>query len=349
MSRIATLWRIATSWYISVLVAAAIGVVVGYFVFFDVFPGKPKIGVIDVSLPRSAIDHDVAFVISAYLDFVRRNDDIKAVVIRLNSPGSSGAAGEQLYVETRKLREEKPVVIAMGDLTASGAYMWSMGANHLFALPGSFVGSVGVIIINPGPHIPRRPFDEFVISTGPQKLSGGGSRRDFFGILEQSKENFYQLVAAERGGKLRISKEELLEARIYNGSEAVKLGLVDSIGGETEAIEKAASLAGISNYELVDVNTEVDRMFVEKFVRVFEPLFELKVSPPSVGGLDNLVGSSGTTDDSPGLLSGVDDIDALRRLFLPSGIEEIQEDDLSDIGLGLNTPRIYHLYVGPVR
>ena len=90
----------------------------------------------------------------------------------------------------------------MGDVTASGAYMMSLGANHTYANPGSWVGSIGVFITSPGPLIPSTP-DDRVISTGPQKLAGGGSRRDFVRILDQLKKNFYQMVAAERGDKLR--------------------------------------------------------------------------------------------------------------------------------------------------
>ena len=168
-------------------------------------------------------------------------------MIKLNSPGSAGAAGEQLYRETRKLREEKPVVISMHDLVASGAYKWAMGANYLYAKPGSWVGSVGVFITNPGPSIPQVPSED-IIFTGPQKLTGG-NRTDFITILDQLKENFYQTVATERGDRLNISREELLKARIYNGSEALSLGLIDAIGSDSEAIEKAASLAGISNYD----------------------------------------------------------------------------------------------------
>ena len=157
MGKLSILWRIATSWYVSLLSLAAIGVVIGYFVFFEVYPGKPKIGIIDI--PFTVITDDTAFVTSAFLDYARQNDDIKAVVIKLNSPGSSGAAGEQMYQETRKLREEKPIVIAMGSLTASGAYEWSLGANYTYAKTSSFVGSVGVFLNfrGPVPSIPLVP------------------------------------------------------------------------------------------------------------------------------------------------------------------------------------------------
>ena len=94
-------------------------------VFVYAFPGKPKIGVIDV--PFTVISDDSAYVIGEYLDYAGREDSIKAVVIRLTSPGGGAAASERLYLETRKLREEKPVVLVMNGLVASGGFMMAMG------------------------------------------------------------------------------------------------------------------------------------------------------------------------------------------------------------------------------
>ena len=179
MGILASAWTVVNRWYISLVLAAVAGIVIGYFVFFNIFPGKPKIGIIDV--PFAVLTPDAAFVITAFLDFARQDDDIKAVVIKLNSPGGFSAPSEQLFIETRKLREKKPVVIAVEDIAASGGYKWSLGANYTYAKAGSIVGSVGVFITNPGPSIPQIP-DESVIRTGPQKLLGG-SRRDSLRML----------------------------------------------------------------------------------------------------------------------------------------------------------------------
>ena len=345
MGKLSALWRLGTSWYISLVLVVAAGLAIGYFVFFGLYPGKPKIAIIDI--PFTVFTEDSAFVVSSYLEFARREDDIKGVVINLNSPGSVGTAGERLFLETRKLREEKPVVIAMGDVTASGAYMMSLGANHTYASPGSWVGSIGVFITFPGASIPSTP-DERVISTGPQKLTGGGTRRDLLRILDQLKKNFYQMVAAERGKKLRISPEEVLSAKIYNGNEAVRLGLVDSVGGESEAIEKAASLAGVSGYDLVDVNTEVARIFAEKIKRIIEPLVSLgnQTGLTNINTLPTPLGEAGGSSDPLGYAT---DMKVLRRLFFPSGVSEIQEAAPPGIPMDINTPRIYYLYVGPTQ
>ena len=194
MGKLSIIWRIITAWYVSQLLLAGIGVTIGYFVFFEVYPGKPKIGVIDI--PFTVLTDNSAFQIKAFLDYARESDEIKAVVIRLNSPGGSAAASELVYTETSKLREVKPVVITMGDIVASGAYMMSLGANYSYAKSSSAVGSVGVILSFPGPLIPDRP-NEDVITTGPFKL-GGGSRRHWIQLADQIKQSFAQSVVAER-------------------------------------------------------------------------------------------------------------------------------------------------------
>ena len=342
MGKISAVWRIASSWYVSLLFVVAVGIVIGYFVFFEVYPGRPKIAVIDI--PFTVITDDSAFVIDAFLDYARERDDIKGVVIKLNSPGGGAAASEQLFVETRKLREEKPVVIAMGDIVASGAYMMSMGANFMYARPSTFVGSVGVVLSFPGPLLPSLP-DEQVITTGPFKR--GSARRHFISAMDQLKQGFAQMVITERGDKLRLSREELLDAQIFPGIEGVRVGLVDAIGGDTDAIEKAADLAGISNYDLVDVNTEVFRILNQKLARILEPLFDLTGSQPGVGDVRSLMAPPAGTGDAGQFPDGSTSISALRRLFLPSGVRQLQQEAPPGVPLEVETPRIYYLYVGP--
>ena len=155
MGIIGALGRFATSWYVSVVVLGALSIAVGYLIFFHVFPGKPKIGIIDI--PFTVIDDNSAFVIGAFLDYARERDDIKAVVIKMDSPGGGASSSEKLLFEMRELRKKKPVVMVDGFLVASGGYMMSLGANYTYATPTSFVGSIGVIIGFPGPLIPPTP------------------------------------------------------------------------------------------------------------------------------------------------------------------------------------------------
>ena len=107
--------------------------------------------------------------------------------------------------------------------------------------------------------------------TGPFKLDGG-SRRHFVTLTDQLKQSFADMVIFERCAKLKLTRNEVLEGNIFSGVEATQVGLVDGLGGQTEAIEKAASLGGIANYDLVDVNTEVSRIFNQKLDRINGPL-----------------------------------------------------------------------------
>ena len=273
-------------------------------------PTKHNIGIIDI--PFTVITDSSSYVISQYLEYARQDPSIKAVVIRLASPGGGAASSERLYIETRNLREEKPVVIVMNGMVASGGYMMAMGANHTFAQTSSLVGNVGVITIA-GPLIPR-PLPESIVATGPQKLSGG-SRRDWIGLAEELKDAFAQMVIRERGDRLRITEADLTEGRLYIGVDAVRLGMVDEIGGNSDAMAKAAELAGISNYDTVDVNAEVLRASVQRTRRIF----------------------SSEIDPDPNAQ------DAMPTLML----DNIERDDpIPGFPLEIHSPNIYYLYAG---
>jgi hypothetical protein len=133
--------------------------------------------------------------------------------------------------------------------------------------------------------------------------------------------------------------------------EAVKLGLADALGDDTAAIEKAASLAGITNYELVDVNTEVDRLFVQKIRRIFASSDRGERDLDLADALALRYWSQGN-GNPPNLLSrlehGGDPAGALElRKHLVSGIlSETQEDPLPGFPLDINRPNIYYIYAG---
>ncbi len=235
----------------------------GYFFFFNAFPGKPQVAIIDI--PFTVITDNSAFFIGKMLDHARTTDSIKAVVIKLDSPGGFAVESEELFLKTLNLRDKKPVVISTGFIIASGGYLMSMGSNFIYTKSSSYVGNVGARV---GPIGEPRPPDERQIASGPAKLTGF-FYEDFVANTERSKEAFVKTVFAQRGDRLKISPQELAEARLYQGMDGVRLGLVDAIGSETDAIEKAASLAGISNYELVDVNEKVFREFILQLKRIF--------------------------------------------------------------------------------
>ena len=310
MNRFLTPLRALTSWYFLAPSAIVLGVVIGVVVLVNTSPTKPNIGVIDI--PFTVITDDSAYIITQYLEYARKDPSIKAVVIRMASPGGGAASSERLYIATRNLRDEKPVVMVMGGLVASGGYMMAMGANHTFAQTSSLVGNVGVIAFA-GSLIPSPPRESLVVS-GPHKLSGS-SRRDWIGLVDELKDAFARMVIRERGDKLRVTEAELTEGRLYAGVEAVRLGLVDEIGSDSDAMDKAAELAGISNYGLVDVNEHVLRESIQRTRRIFRS--ELDVEPT-------------VEDPLPVLL--LDNID--------------REDPLPEFPLEIHSPNIYYLYAG---
>ena len=321
----------------------ALGVAAGVLIFVFLFPGKPRIGVIDI--PYTVISEDSTYVITEYLNYARRDDSIKAVVIKLTSPGGGAASSERLYMETRKLREEKPVVLVMNGLVASGGYMMAMGTSHSYVQSSSLVGNVGVVSFA-GPLISPLP-NENVIVTGPYKAEGS-SRREWVGLLDQLKESFAQIVVTERGDKLRISKDELVQGRIYTGLDAVRLGLADEWGGNSEAFEKAAALAGISNYGLVDVNLEVLRKFVKDLEDILPPASANSDSSDSLA----LVSRDYTASESPfqgaGQVANDNTVrtEAIRGLTLYGRLGVNQENPLPDFPLEISQPNFYYLYIG---
>jgi len=181
---------------------------------------------------------------------------MKAVVVRLNSPGGTLAGSEGVFLTFAEVRRHKPVVVAVDDMAVSGGYLAALGANAIYVKPMSLVGNVGAIF-----YLPRdigRPLED-VVATGPFKTEGA-SYRMYVNLLEMVKEAFWATVQSQRGERLRLSREEVLTGRIFSGVEAVRFGLADAIGGVADAIHGAARMAGLRRYRVVDVNAEVARL-----------------------------------------------------------------------------------------
>ena len=316
MRAVRGLWRLVTRWYVSIVLVTALGVAVGYFAFFNLGPGRPQIGIIDI--PFTVIDEDSAFVISQMLNYARRNDSIKAVVVKLTTPGGGAADSERLYLEMARLREEKPVVIATGWISASGGALMSMGANYVFAESSSFLGSIGVVV---GLAKPQPP-EELLVSSGPAKLTGG-TNRTFTAMMEFLKDSFIDTVISERGDRLKMTEAQLAEARLYVGLEAVQLGLIDAIGSESDAVEKSADLAGVSNYDLVNVNERVLREFVLQQERIFD---------------------TSVSDQSEFEMS---DVASLRAMTSAARGTDGQTGTPANFPVEVNLPGMYYLYVAP--
>lgn len=224
----------------------ALGLLLGYLIFTFPLGGVPQVALIEG--PTGVIDQAVAQQIGTKLRLAAEDPQVKAVVIRVDSPGGLASASEDIFTNVLHLREQKPVVVVVDGLAASGAYFMSVAANHIVAKGSSSVGNVGAILRLPGDLRP----EEREVSTGPFKLTGG-SQRTYLKILELVKEGFAEAVLSQREGKLRLDREHLLDGRIYLGIEAVQFGLVDELGTQVDAVRKAAELAGLRRYDVVSL------------------------------------------------------------------------------------------------
>ena len=185
---------------------------------------------------------------------LREDDDVKAVVLRVNSPGGSGQASDAIWREVARLKEEKPVVVSMADYAASGGYYISMGANRIYAEPGTLTGSIGVF---GGKINLSAALAEFGVSTHTTRrgryatlLSGmhdfdDAERAKFKAFLA----GFYDVFvtkAAEGRGMTPEALHAVAQGRVWTGAQALEHGLVDELGGLDAAVAHAAELGGIS-------------------------------------------------------------------------------------------------------
>lgn len=182
------------------------------------------------------------------------DDDVEAVIVRLDTPGGAVVASDAVYRAVRELRDDKPVIVLMEDVAASGGYYIAAGANRIVANPATVTGSIGVIALFPNlegtaEKLGVRPI---VIKSGRLKDIGSPFRRltnEERRILQRAiNEAYGQFVDAVAEGRSIPEGQvrELADGRIYTGRQALANGLVDELGGLREAIEEAKRAAGAS-------------------------------------------------------------------------------------------------------
>jgi protease IV len=208
---------------------------------------QPVVGLINLN---TSIDAYSAKDLITQIDFARTHPEVRAIVLILDSPGGTVADTEAVYLEILKLRKSKPVVASINSMAASGAYYLTVGTDYAFAKPTSEVGNIGVIGYLP----PIPTIFEGIISTGPYKL-WGTPRDTYVRQIEMIKQGFYSAVKSGRGDHLKAGPEIVLSGQIWPGSEALQLGLIDEVGAQSDAIEKAASLGRVSNFKTVNLAT----------------------------------------------------------------------------------------------
>lgn len=193
---------------------------------------------------------------------IAKDKDVKAVVLRVNSPGGSANASEQIWHGIQTLREKGlPVVVSMGDYAASGGYYISCGADYIYAEPTTLTGSIGIFGTVPSfsSLFEKIGLDIDGVSTHANSsleanmVYRGMSQREYE-LMQSMVERGYDLFTrrcAEGRGMLQDDIKAIAEGRVWLGKDALAIGLVDSLGNIDDAVAKAASLAGIADYDRV--------------------------------------------------------------------------------------------------
>lgn len=239
--------------------------------------GGPKVGVIRIEgVISSSSGGDVWGVSGSSLEEVRKalkeaakREDIKAVVIRLDSPGGTVPAAQEISREIGMIkRKNKPVVASMGDVAASGAYWVACSCDEIMANPGTITGSIGVImeLMNYQELLNKLGVRTEVIKSGEFKDIGSATRemnsyekKLLEEMVRDSYEQFALAVKEGRKGKLDENKlNEILDGRVFTGRQAQKVGLVDKIGGLSDAVALAAKMAGIKGEPQIEELNAVD-------------------------------------------------------------------------------------------
>ena len=254
-------------WIGSIPFFAVIGLIIGALISIPTIH-RPYIGTITIS--GSIVEQAYADDILEMLSYAGADNNIKGVVLQIDSPGGEASVIEQIYLDVLRLRSRKPVVASVGSQGASGGYYIVVASNFIYAGPSSQLGSIGSWTSLPVPE----ELEEDIVTSGPFKATGG-SRRKAIADLETVKEEFVSAVMSQRGDRLKLSREELSRAEIYSGSESLGYGLIDDIGTSTAAIQKAASLARIRNYGVIDINEKL-RIWKPPYWPLFLSIEDLK-------------------------------------------------------------------------
>ena len=185
-----------------------------------------------------------------------KNDDVKAVVLRINSPGGSAVEAEIIYQELLKLKGEKPIVVSMGGYAASGGYYIASCADRIFAEPNTITGSIGVFGLLLCPQklltntlglnvetVSTHDKSDFMSAMEPKSASE-------IAILQRSVENIYDVFVqhvADGRNMTFAQVDSIAQGRVWTGTSASQIGLVDDLGGLEEAILYAAQLAELED------------------------------------------------------------------------------------------------------
>ena len=253
-------------------------------------------GIVDGKAPQGEIGGDST---AALVRKARENPEVKALVLRVNSPGGSGFASEVIRREIEiTMKAGKPVYISMGDLAASGGYWISMASDGIFATPSTITGSIGIFAIIPNA---AEAFDNLGVhsagSTTSWLANAGNPAAPLdprFGetiqtLINHGYQSFVGKVAQARG-KTPEQINEIAQGRVWSGAQAKEIGLVDQLGDLDEAIQAAADKAKLKNFVVRYIEDEPSgfvsflQSFSAKAVRVSADAFNAQTLPEAIYG-----------------------------------------------------------------
>lgn len=221
----------------------------------DIMPGESEQGTIGSTDLSEAIRE------------AREDSTIKAVVLRVNSPGGSGLASDVIWREVELCKQVKPVVVSMGDVAASGGYYISAPATKIFAERNTITGSIGVFGIIPnmqgffknklGITFDGEKTNKYADMMTVSRPLTEEEKRIIQGYVDEFYNGFKERVA--EGRRMTVAQVDSIgQGRVWTGVDAKRLGLVDELGGLEDAINEAAKLAGLSDYKRVELPEQKD-------------------------------------------------------------------------------------------
>ena len=210
---------------------------------------------------------------------IHDNDEVKAVVFRVNSPGGSADASEQIWHAVRTLQAKGlPVVVSMGDYAASGGYYISCSADYIYAEPTTLTGSIGIFgtVPNFSKLMDKVGLDVDGVSTNKHanlitNAIYKGMNKEEMALMQSMVERGYDLFTkrcADGRGMSQDDIKKIGEGRVWLGKDALEIGLVDELGNINNAIAKAAELAALGEYAIVDYPEKKDPL--EELLKMFD-------------------------------------------------------------------------------
>lgn len=221
----------------------------------------------------------------------REDKNVKAIVLRVNSPGGSALASDVIWRETKLAKTEKPLIVSMGDMAASGGYYISCAADKIYAENASITGSIGVFGIIPnmqgtmtnkmGIHIDQVGTNAYSDGITPFRALGETEINALTDMVEDVYDQFTSKVAEGRGLS-QAKVDSLGQGRVWSGMDAKQIGLVDELGGLQDAIDAAAEMVEVDVYKIKELPKREDPF--EKIIEGFANQAQAKIFGESVFG-----------------------------------------------------------------